>query len=287
MPDCPPAPAQPLDAPEMPEWRAPAHWQAVDVIADLHLNQSEPATAAAWRRYMLGTPASAVIILGDLFEAWIGDDAAGVAPDDAQPAPAFDFGPGFEADCARVLREAAARRPVAFMRGNRDFLVGAPFLAACGVRDLPDPIVLTLHGQRWLLSHGDALCLNDVAYQQFRRQSRQAAWQRQFLALPLPQRRALARQMREQSSAHQQAQDPATWADVDAAAAHAWLQAARALVLIHGHTHRPALHDLGAGLQRIVLSDWQLDGPAPRAEVLRLLPGQTPARLTLEQSVTH
>ena len=93
MPDCLPASAQPPDMPEMPEWHAPAHWQAVDVIADLHLNQSEPATAAAWWCYMLGTPASAVIILGDLFEAWIGDDAAGVAPDDAQPAPTFDFGP--------------------------------------------------------------------------------------------------------------------------------------------------------------------------------------------------
>ena len=165
-----------MPAGAIPELRAPPQWQSVDFIADLHLNPGEPATAAAWRRYMQTTRASAIFILGDLFEAWIGDDAA-------RP-------PGFEAGCAAVLREAARRCAVHFMRGNRDFLVGPGFLAACGVRDLPDPVTLILGQRRWLLSHGDALCLDDAPYQQFRRQVRQSAWQQQFLALPLRQRQA-------------------------------------------------------------------------------------------------
>ena len=111
---------------------APPAWQAVDFIADLHLNPAEPATVAAWQRYMLGTAASAVFILGDLFEAWVGDDAARQ--------------PGLEAQCAATLRATAARRPVHFMRGNRDFLVGPAFLTACGVQDLPDPVTLIFGG---------------------------------------------------------------------------------------------------------------------------------------------
>lgn len=249
---------------------APPAWQAVDFIADLHLNPAEPATVAAWQRYMLGTAASAVFILGDLFEAWVGDDAARQ--------------PGLEAQCAATLRAAAARRPVHFMRGNRDFLVGPAFLAACGVQDLPDPVTLIFGGQRWLLSHGDALCLDDAPYQQFRQQVRQPAWQRQFLARPLAERQAIARHMRGQSSARQQAMNQ--WADVDADAARALLAAARAPVLIHGHTHRPASHTLGAGLSRIVLSDWCLDAPAPRAEVLRLRPGQPPVRISPQAALT-
>ncbi|MGP1516692.1 MAG: UDP-2,3-diacylglucosamine diphosphatase [Ottowia sp.] len=256
--------------PPCAELLAPPRWQAVDVIADLHLNPDEPATAAAWRRYLLGSPASAVFMLGDLFEAWVGDDAAR---------------PGsFEGDCAAVMQAASARCALYFMRGNRDFLVGPAFLAACGVQDLPcDPTALTLGGQRWLLSHGDALCLEDVAYQQFRRQVRQPAWQQQFLARPLAERQALARQMR---SASRQAQaDSQNWADVDEAAARALLVACRAPVLIHGHTHRPATHALGGGLSRIVLSDWCLDDAAPRVQVLRLRPGQPPARLGLDEAL--
>ena len=170
------------------------------------------------------------------------------------------------------------------MRGNRDFLVGPAFLAACGVQDLPDPVTLIFGGQRWLLSHGDALCLDDAPYQQFRQQVRQPAWQRQFLARPLAERQAIARHMRGQSSARQQAMNQ--WADVDADAARALLAAARAPVLIHGHTHRPASHTLGAGLSRVVLSDWCLDAPAPRAEVLRLRPGQPPARISPQAALT-
>ncbi|MDO5086412.1 MAG: UDP-2,3-diacylglucosamine diphosphatase [Comamonadaceae bacterium] len=261
-----------MSAPPLPtlsELAAPAGWQTVDFLADLHLHASEPATFAAWQRYLQATPADALFILGDLFEVWIGDDAATAG--------------SFEARCADVLRAAAARRPVYFMRGNRDFLVGHAFLSHCQVQDLADPTVLVFGGARWLLSHGDALCLDDTAYQQFRQQVRQPAWQQAFLARPLDERAAIARQMRQHSQMRQQGQAPETYADVNEHAARAWLRQARCATLIHGHTHRPADHALGDGLARIVLSDWHLDGPAPRAQVLRLT-ARGHARLSLAEA---
>jgi len=137
--------------------------------------------------------------------------------------------------------------------------------------------VLDFLGQRWLLSHGDALCLEDTDYQRFRREVRSPAWQQAFLARPLPEREALASDMRARSETRKQAlgKDPALWADIDPDAARQALQQANACTLIHGHTHRPARHALGSGergqaLQRIVLSDWDLRAHPKRAEVLRL-----------------
>lgn len=241
------------------ELTLPPHWRAVEFLSDLHLHPGEPATLAAFAEYLRHTPADGVFILGDLFEVWVGDDAA--LPD------------SFEAQCGQLLREAAARCSVFFLRGNRDFLIGSGFLNACHVRDLPDPTVFTFAGQRWLLSHGDELCLDDTDYQRFRAQVRSAAWQRGFLARPLAERQAMGRAMREASAARQH--EMASHADVDANAARTWLATAHATTLIHGHTHRPAEHSLGASdqgspLRRVVLSDWHLDGPAPRADVLRL-----------------
>src|SRR5687768_9084037 len=120
---------------------APAAWHTVDLLSDLHLQASDAATFDAWRGYLQTTPADAIFILGDLFEVWVGDDAAAE--------------PGFEAQCAELLRTAAEHRPVFFMHGNRDFLVGAAFAAQCKLTLLDDPTVLVLHGRRWLLSHGD------------------------------------------------------------------------------------------------------------------------------------
>jgi len=235
-----------------PELIAPTAWRTVDFISDLHLHPEEPATVQAWRGYLETSPADALFILGDLFEVWVGDDAARE--------------PGFEAQCASVLREAAERRPVYFMHGNRDFLVGDALAAQCGLTLLHDPTVLVLHGERWLLSHGDLLCLEDTDYLKFRAQVRTAQWHDAFLAKPLAERRAIARQMRAQSQAHQT--DAAVWADVDSAAARSWLRRASARTLIHGHTHRPATHDLGEGLQRIVLSDWDVTAQPARAQAL-------------------
>lgn len=241
--------------PAFAEWQADPRWQRIEFISDLHLRKSEPQTFDAWQQYFDSTRADAVLILGDLFEAWVGDDSRSS---------------GFEAQCAQVLREASAARCIAFMQGNRDFLLGAEMLRDSGVTALPDPTVLLAFGQRVLLSHGDALCIDDTAYQAFRQQVRSAAWQQDFLSRPLAQRRALARQMRDASERNQQGQSPGPWSDVDPATALAWLRAAGCNILVHGHTHRPASGSVAPGCVRHVLSDWDMHSAPPRAQVLEL-----------------
>ena len=248
--------ADPLTTvPPFEELVAPPHWRTVDFISDLHLQASEPATVAAFQHYLESTPADALFILGDLFEVWVGDDAL------REPG-------SFEAQGCALLRAATQRLPVYFMHGNRDFLAGPDFLAACCITGLADPTVLAFGGQRYVLSHGDLLCLDDVDYQRFRIQARSADWQQQFLAQPLATRRAQARGIRQESEAKKQS--GASYADVDGSAAVAWLHAASAHTLIHGHTHRPAHHVLAPGLQRVVLSDWDAAALPPRLETLRL-----------------
>ena len=235
------------------ELAAPPAWRSIDFISDLHLADDTALTYAAWREYLLHTSADAVFILGDLFEAWVGDDAR------------HD---GFEADAAAVLTEAAVQRPIHFMVGNRDFMLGDEMLAACGMRALADPTVLTAFGQRVLLAHGDAWCTGDVEYLRFRSQVRTPAWRAQALAHPLAQRRALARSMRFESE-RRAAEHRGEWFDVDDATALHWMRASAASTLVHGHTHRPGTHAITPGFARHVLSDWDLDGATPRAEVLR------------------
>ena len=251
----PPPPALPTFF----ELDAPDDWTAIDFISDLHLSSETPRTFEVWADYMRGTPASAVIILGDLFEVWVGDDARHS---------------GFEARCVDVLAEAAARRTVAFACGNRDFLVGGEMLRDCGIRALSDPSVLVAFGERLLLSHGDALCLDDHEYQQFRAMVRSPAWQRDFLARPLEERQRMARAMRDHSEGRKRTMTPAEWVDIDKATAVRWMHEAHTPTLIHGHTHRPAHEVLAPGFMREVLSDWDCDGAGPpRAEVLRLKGG--------------
>lgn len=239
----------------MTEFDAPAGWKAIDFVSDLHLSPALPRTFEAFARFLRGTDADAVFILGDLFEAWIGDDSRTLP---------------FEAGCAELLAEASKRTALAFMAGNRDFLLGPDMLAACGMRGLADPTVLAAFGRRTVLTHGDVLCLADTTYQAFRAQVRSPAWQRETLALPLPVRVAMATRMRGGSQQKHQL-DGRTDIDVDPAAAAAWLREAGAATLVHGHTHRPGSNEFAPGLQRHVLSDWDLDDAArPRAEVLRL-----------------
>ena len=249
----------PSTVPRMAELQASATWVTVDFISDLHLNVDEPATVAAWQHYLQHTPADAVFILGDLFEVWVGDDVIG----------ASDFGSvSFERACALSLREAGSRLALFFMHGNRDFLLGEGLMDFCHARLLDDPTVLDFAGQRWLLSHGDALCLADLDYMQFRKVVRGSAWQGNFLGKPLAERQAVARELRRQSEARKQT--ITDHADLDAAATRQWLAAANAPTMIHGHTHKPADHALGDGFSRVVLSDWDLAARPPRAEVLRL-----------------
>ena len=245
--------ASPL--PSFWEFTAPTAWRSVDFISDLHLQPDHPRTFRAFAAYLHDTPADAVFILGDLFEAWVGDDMRHE---------------GFEAEVTEVLRDAGSRLSLAFMAGNRDFLVGSEWLRDCGAMALPDPTVLLACGERLLLTHGDALCLEDTAYQRFRAEVRTEHWRSGFLARPLAERRALAAQMRKASQQHQKDQRPENWADIDVGAAVRWMHEAGTPLLVHGHTHRPGTQELAPGFTRAVLSDWELDGSPPRAEVLRL-----------------
>lgn len=243
-----------LALPAFGAFSAPGDWQAIDFISDLHLAPDTPRGFEAWSRYMHGTRADAVFILGDLFEVWVGDDAR------------FE---GFEAQCAEVLRDAATVRTVAFMLGNRDFLVGADMLSACHVSALADPTVVTAFGERLLLTHGDALCLADTDYQAFRAMVRSAAWQASVLARPLAERRALAREVRHESERRHGTMLPERL-DLDPTVTVDWMRAADTPVLVHGHTHRPADQLLQPGFKSHVLSDWDLDhATTPRADVLR------------------
>lgn len=246
------------------ELHAPPHWGCVDFISDIHLQVHDTATFGAWSQYLRTTVADAVFVLGDLFEVWIGDDVLGA------DSP-------FEQACVDVLHAAAQRLDLFILHGNRDFLMGSRLMAACQAKLLPDPCVLDFAQHRWVLSHGDAWCIADTEYQQFRQMARSSVWQQAFLQKPLEERRQIARAMRNQSEARKQVQ--AHYADVDTALASAALNALGAEHLIHGHTHQPARHtwqDHGPStqstrpLERLVLSDWDSTATPPRTEVLRL-----------------
>ncbi len=256
------------------EITAPPHWRCVDFISDLHLQESEPASFLAWRSYLETTVADAVFILGDLFEVWIGDDVLSDAS--ALNIMARHQGLRFEDRCSRVLHFSAQQRNMYFMHGNRDFLVGQGFAQACGVQILSDPSVLSFGGLRYLLSHGDALCLADEQYQSFRSMVRSADWQATFLATPLQERLQQARVMRatsEARKAHMQAAGEA-WIDIDQPTAVQWMDASTAQHFIHGHTHEGRDHAIsskqGLGV-RHVLPDWQMGHHHPiRGYALRL-----------------
>ena len=222
--------------------------QASYFISDLHLAADTPQLTALLREHLhtWQSDAAAVYILGDLFEYWAGDD---------------HISDPFNADIAALLKAASAHYPLYFLHGNRDFLLGEAFAAAAGLTLLGDPTTLDLYGQTVLLSHGDALCTDDVAYQQFRAMVRQPAWQQQFLALPLPARLQQIAAVRQQS-AMEKDQKSATIMDVNADAVDALLRAHGYPVLIHGHTHRPAVHEFtvdGHACERWVLPDWYGD----------------------------
>ncbi len=237
------------------ELQAPPGWRSIDFISDLHLQASEAKTVQAWQHYLAHTTADAVFMLGDVFEVWVGDDVLS----DTQ---------SFEYACAKTLKTASQRIAIYLMHGNRDFLMGPRLARATGATLIDDPTVLSFANQRWVLTHGDALCLDDTNYLAFRVTVRSEAWQSQFLAKPLHERQALGRQMREASEARKQTDT--VYADVDAIAADRCLVDARAGTMIHGHTHLPNRHTLGPRRTRWVLSDWHLDGALARGDVLRI-----------------
>jgi UDP-2,3-diacylglucosamine hydrolase len=231
-------------------------------ISDLHLDAERPAITELFGTFMhrQARQAEALYILGDLFEVWVGDD-------DPSETGAY------VADRIREVVDVGV--PVYFIRGNRDFLVGDAFARRAGMRILPDPAVVMLYDRPVLLTHGDLLCSDDTAYQAFRTQTRNPAWQQQFLAQPLAARLAFAAQARAASQARQQGMiqsDRAqfeTVTDVTPATVEATLGRYGIDTLIHGHTHRPAVHELRVGdrdCRRIVLGDWYEQGSVLRVD---------------------
>ena len=229
-------------------------------VSDLHLDPARPGITRLFGDFLDGEAreADALYILGDLFEAWVGDDD----PSDAA---------AFVADRLKALTDAGV--PVSFQRGNRDFLLGTDYARRTGMTLLPDPAVVLLHGQPTLLMHGDLLCTDDTAYQQFRAQTRDPVWQARFLSQPLDARLAFAQQARAASQARQGALREAgtmeTITDVAPATVEDLFVQYGIDTLIHGHTHRPAIHALQAGgreRKRIVLGDWYAQGSVLRAD---------------------
>ncbi len=228
------------------------------LISDLHLHPGAPAVTEGFLRWLedRASGADALYILGDFFEAWIGDDLLDHADQDTTGSAKLAL------TVAHALRTVAdGGTAIYLMHGNRDFLLGSRFASAIGAKLLPDPAVLTLGGEPVLLMHGDSLCTRDEAYMAFREQARHPAWQAQVLSMPMADRIALATVLRQQSGEATSNKAEAIM-DVTPEEVFSVMRDHGVTTLIHGHTHRPALHDFeldGAPAQRIVLGDWQAD----------------------------
>lgn len=234
-------------------------------ISDLHLADARPEASERFCRFLAeqAAHAAALYVLGDLFDYWIGDDELDAAEGTLARRVAAALG-----------ELARAGTALHVMHGNRDFLLGEGFFAAARAAALPDPSVVTLHGARTLLTHGDTLCTDDRAYQRFRAEVRGRAWQERFLGMPLAERHARARALRAASERDKGAKPPEVM-DVNEVALRAALAQNRVTRVIHGHTHRPGRHELEAGgrrCERWVLPDWYERGGylAAEAGTLRL-----------------
>ncbi|GGY69460.1 UDP-2,3-diacylglucosamine hydrolase [Cellvibrio zantedeschiae] len=224
-------------------------------ISDLHLHESRPQITRAFFQFLhtQAATANALYILGDFFDAWIGDD------DDAP----------LNLEVANELKKLSdAGTKIFLMHGNRDFLLGETFAAQAGAQLLPEYTTIDLYGEPTLLVHGDSLCTDDTQYIAFRQQVRSALWQQQILAQPLAARRALAAQLREKSQAMNSLKAEDIMDVNQAEVVHA-MQNASVKRMIHGHTHRPAHHSFditGEPAERIVLGDWHHKGWAIYAD---------------------
>jgi UDP-2,3-diacylglucosamine hydrolase len=219
-------------------------------ISDLHLSPARPAIVRLFESFLRGPAqaSTALYVLGDLFEYWAGDD---------------DLSDAFNSRIAQSLSDCSKRgTQVFFMHGNRDFLAGDAFARTCSLTLLEDPVHVQLDDGDALLSHGDALCTDDLEYQTFRAKVRSPTWQREFLERPLAERKAEIEALRARSEAEKQIK-PAAIMDVNEAAVCELFRRENATRLIHGHTHRPAHHRHlvdGTYRDRWVLSDWYDNG---------------------------
>jgi len=229
---------------------------ALYFISDLHLEASRPDISDAFFSYLDNLPPDAehLYILGDFFEVWIGDD-----DDDRFHNQVIDA----------LANKTTSGTAISVMHGNRDFLLGATFATRAGVTLLPDPYLLDYAGHQYLLQHGDSLCTADTRYMAFRTQVRNPAWQAALLQKSLDERRAVARSLR-QASQQEGAEKAEYIMDVTPQEVVEALKLAGTKTLIHGHTHRPAIHDLGVSGdngKRIVLGDWDKAGFDLRIDV--------------------
>ena len=218
-------------------------------VSDLHLDASLPEAVAQFLDFLEGDArqAAGLYILGDLFEAWVGDD---------------DPEPCRNRICEALHAYTSAGFPAWVVRGNRDFLFGAGFEARTGCTLLPDPVRVRLGALDAFVSHGDVLCTDDLAYQELRSIVRQPDWQSRFKALPLEARRAIADKARSGSRAHT-GRVAYEVMDVNADAVRTAFRVTGARLMIHGHTHRPGIHTVdveGVACTRIVLGDWYTQG---------------------------
>jgi UDP-2,3-diacylglucosamine hydrolase len=222
-------------------------------VSDLHLDAQHPAITRQFLDFLAtrAPAAEALYILGDLFEAWTGDD---------------DLDEEKERVIAALGALTARGVPCYVMHGNRDFLLGETFCRQTGCRLIDDPVVVHLHGRRVLVMHGDTLCTDDHSYQNLRAMVRDPGWQRMFLALSREQRRTLAEEARAGSKEHMAQADDSIM-DVNQDAVAAAMRGAHVELLVHGHTHRPNVHRFevdGAPATRIVLGDWHSTGSVLR-----------------------
>ncbi len=218
-------------------------------LSDLHLSPSRPRLLERFRRLLEAEAGrcAGLYLLGDLFDAWIGDD---------DPSP-------FAEEVRGLLRAFSRQTPLFFQHGNRDFLVGDRFAAETGVRLLPEASVLERDGLRLLLMHGDRLCTDDLEYQEARRILRSPEFRRHILSLAIPERRALAEEYRRRSG-EAMSLKAADIMDANREAVAEALRSHRADWLIHGHTHRPGDHRFlldGRPARRLVLPDWRETSP--------------------------
>lgn len=247
VPTDPPAMLSPFSCPTLEGTRETVALADPVFISDLHLSGSEPDTMAGFFRF-LETEAAAhreLVILGDFFDYWIGDDASGTV-----------------GSIVRALQRWSASHPLYLMQGNRDFMMGERFAGEVGAVLLRDPAVVTAGGMRILLSHGDLWCTKDADYQAVRRRVRSVWWQWLVMRLPLKKRIAIAENARSRSRARKVEKDPSV-TDTDPAAVLSAAREARADAVIHGHTHRPGAAPIGENVLRIVLPDWHFEGTAP------------------------
>ena len=229
-------------------------------ISDLHLTADEPQITQAFLTFLTqyATQADALYILGDFFEAWIGDD--NIDP--------------FTQSITNALLSLSQSTPIYYMHGNRDFLVGKTFLKASNMTFLPDPTLITCYDCNILLSHGDSLCTDDTSYQRFRKWRSSRFIQQCFTALPLALRKKIGRYLRKKSKIHQQL-TPNYFGDINPQALASTLQKHHLpTTIIHGHTHKPKKHKTTVDNQEItryVLGSWEYSDKV----ILRLDEDQT------------